>query len=122
MSLIENDINFSEECGYLKHVNNRLCLEMKKILMEQYGEYLDYFRNEEESIFEKKFKKQMETCFATMFEEVRHERSLISLLSITDPDILKQSKITCHDINIIKNLALEILHRQKCLNASHLLD
>ena len=33
----------------------------------------------------------METYFATMFEDVRHERSLILLLSLTDPDILKQS-------------------------------
>ena len=29
----------------------------------------------------------MEAYFATMFEDVRHERSLILLLSLTDPDI-----------------------------------
>ena len=33
----------------------------------------------------------MEQNFATIFEDVRHERSLILLLSLTDPDILKQS-------------------------------
>ena len=42
-----------------------------------------------------------------MFEGVRHERSLLLLLSLTDPDFLKQSKFTDDEINIIKNLALE---------------
>ena len=50
-----------------------------------------------------------------MFEDVRHERSLILLLSITDTDILKQSKFTDDEINIIKNLALENLHRHRIL-------
>ena len=54
----------------------------------------------------------MEAYFATIFEDIRHERSLILLLSITDPDILKQSKFTNDEINIIKSLALEKLHRQ----------
>ena len=49
----------------------------------------------------------MEQHFATMFEDVRHERSLILLLSLTDPDILKQPKFTDDEMNIIKNLALE---------------
>ena len=31
----------------------------------------------------------MEQTFAVMFEDIRHERSLILLLSLTDPDILK---------------------------------
>ena len=30
----------------------------------------------------------MEQNFAVMFEDIRHERSLILLLSLTDPDIL----------------------------------
>ena len=39
--------------------------------------------------------------FAKMFEDIRHERSLILKLSITDhPDILKQSKITDHEVNM----------------------
>ena len=38
---------------------------------------------------------------------------LILLLSLTDPDVLKQSKFTAHEITILKNLALEKLHRQK---------
>ena len=31
--------------------------------------------------------KKMEAFFATMFEDVRHERSLFLLVSLTDPDI-----------------------------------
>ena len=54
----------------------------------------------------------MEADFATIFEDVRHERSLILLLSLTDSDILKNSKFTDDEINVIKNLALEKLHRQ----------
>ena len=34
----------------------------------------------------------MEANFATMFEDMRHERSLLLLLSLTDPDILKKSQ------------------------------
>ena len=55
----------------------------------------------------------MKAYFATMFEDVRHERSLILLLSLTDSDILKQSKFTDDEINILKTLALEKLHRQR---------
>ena len=50
-----------------------------------------------------------------MFEDGRHERSPILLLSKTDPDILKKSKLTDDEINIIKNLALEKLRRQRIL-------
>ena len=48
-----------------------------------------------------------------MFKDVRHERSLILLLSLTDSDILRQSKFFDYEIEIIKNLALEKLHRQR---------
>ena len=61
----------------------------------------------------------MEAYFATMFEDVRHERSLILLLPLTDSDILKQSKFTDDEINITKNLALEKLHRQRILKEFH---
>ena len=57
----------------------------------------------------------MDQYFATLFEDVRHGRSLILLLSVTDPDILKQSKFTDHEIDIFKNLALEKLYRQRIL-------
>ena len=59
----------------------------------------------------------MEQFFATMFENNRHERSLILLLSLKDPDILKQSKFTDDEINIMKNLALEKLHTQRILKS-----
>ena len=52
-----------------------------------------------------------------MFEDVRHERSLILLLSLTDPDVLRQSKFTDDEIEIIRNLALEKLHRQRILKS-----
>ena len=55
----------------------------------------------------------MEQHFSTMFEDVRYERSLILLLLFTYPDILRHSKITDDAIEIIKNLALEKLHRQR---------
>ena len=43
----------------------------------------------------------MEAYFFTIFEDVRHERPLTSILSITDPDIIKKSKYTDDEINII---------------------
>ena len=64
----------------------------------------------------------MEEYFATIFEDVRHERSLMFLLSLTDSDILKQSKFTDDEINIIKNVALEKLHRQRVLKEHMAMD
>ena len=61
----------------------------------------------------------MDAYFNTIFEDIRHERSLILFLSLTDPDILKQSKFTDHEIDIIKNIALEKLHRQRILKEYH---
>ena len=48
----------------------------------------------------------MEQYFSTMFEDVRHERSLILTLSLTDTDILSQSKFTDDEIEMIKILLL----------------
>ena len=64
----------------------------------------------------------MEQYFKTVFEDVGHERSLILLSSLTDPDILKQSKFTDDEINFIKNLALEKLHRQRILKEHIAMD
>ena len=44
----------------------------------------------------------MEHYVAVMFEDVRHERSLILLLSVTDPDILRQSIFTDHKLTLLK--------------------
>ena len=60
-----------------------------------------------------------------MFEDVRQERSLIMLLSLTDSDLLKEYKLTDDEMNIMKNLALEKFHRQRFLKeyvASSLLE
>ena len=64
----------------------------------------------------------MEAYFNTIFEDIRYERGLILLLSLTDSDILKQSKFTDDEINIIKNIALEKLHRQRILKENAALD
>ena len=39
----------------------------------------------------------MEAYFNTIFEDVRHERSLILLLSLVEPGILRQSKFLDHE-------------------------
>ena len=61
----------------------------------------------------------MEAYFNNLFDDIRHERSLILLLSLTEPDILKQSKFTDHEIDIIKNIALENLYRQRISKEYH---
>ena len=50
----------------------------------------------------------MEAYFSSLFEDIRHERSLIILLSLTDPDILKQSKFTDDEINTKKSCSRKI--------------
>ena len=57
----------------------------------------------------------MEAHFVSIFEDIRHERSLLLLLSIVEPNIIRQSKFLDHEIEIIKNIALEKLHRQRNL-------
>ena len=64
----------------------------------------------------------MENYFANLFENIHYERSLILLLSLTDPDILKQSKFTDDEIEIIKSLALEKLYRQRILKEHVAMD
>ena len=64
----------------------------------------------------------MESYFSNLFEDIRHERSLILLLSLVEPNILKQSKFTDHEIEIIKNLAPEKLYRQRILKEHIALD
>ena len=64
----------------------------------------------------------MEEYLATIFEDVRHERSPIYFLSLIEPDILKQSKFTDDETDIFKKFALEKLHRQRILKESIALD
>ena len=42
----------------------------------------------------------MENYFAAMFEDIRHERSLLILLTLTDLEILKQRGFTVHELII----------------------
>ena len=57
----------------------------------------------------------MEQNFDSVFGDARHERSLILLLSIVEPDYLRQSNFLDHGIEIIKNIALEKLQRPRNL-------
>ena len=51
--LIQNDKNLLKGIGFSKNDINRLSIEFKNILIEQHEEWLDYIKNEEESIIEK---------------------------------------------------------------------
>ena len=64
----------------------------------------------------------MEEYFSNLFEDVRHERSPILLLSSVEPSILKQSKFTDHGKEMNKNLALEKLHRQRTIKEHIAMD
>ena len=64
----------------------------------------------------------MDQYFNTILKYIRYERSLILLLSLVEPSILSQSKFTDHEIEIIKNIALEKLHRQRNLKEIVALD
>ena len=50
--LIRNDKNLLKEIAFSKKDNNLLNLELKKILLEEYENYLDYIKDQEESILE----------------------------------------------------------------------
>ena len=51
--LIQNDKNLLTEIGFGRNDINRLNLDFKNILIEEYETYLDYIKNEEESVIEK---------------------------------------------------------------------
>ena len=57
-----------------------------------------------------------------MFEDVRHERSLNLILSLRNPDTLRQNKFTGDEIINIKNLALEKFYRQRSLKECVAID
>ena len=50
MFLIKDDKNLLKEVGFSKNDINSLSLEFKNILLEEYEVYLDYIKNEEESV------------------------------------------------------------------------
>ena len=51
--LIQNDKNLLKEIGFSKNDINSLNLELKNILLQEFEDYLDYIKNQEESILEK---------------------------------------------------------------------
>ena len=51
--LIQNDKNLLKEIGFSKNNINRLSIEFKNILLEEFEDYLSYIKNEEKSILEK---------------------------------------------------------------------
>ena len=51
--LIQNDKNLLKEIGFSKNDINRLSIEFKKILLEEFEEYLSYIKNVEESVIER---------------------------------------------------------------------
>ena len=51
--LIKNDKNLLKEIGFSKNDINLLNLEFKNILLEGFEDYLDYIKDQEESILEK---------------------------------------------------------------------
>ena len=53
MFLIKDDKNLLKEVGFSKNDINFLSLEFKNILLEEYENYLDYIKNEEESVIER---------------------------------------------------------------------
>ena len=51
--LIQNDKNLLHEVGFSQRDINRLSIEFKNIILEEFEEYLSYIKNQEESIIEK---------------------------------------------------------------------
>ena len=51
--LIQNDKNLLNQIGFAKADINSLNLEFKNILLEEHEDYLDYIKNQEESVIER---------------------------------------------------------------------
>ena len=64
----------------------------------------------------------MDQYFSNLFEDIRYERPLILLLSLVEPDILKQSKFTNNEVNILKDIALEKIFLQRNLKVYFAMD
>ena len=53
MFLIENDVDFLHECGYLKNDFYRLCMEFEETLFDQNWDYLECVKHQEEAFNER---------------------------------------------------------------------
>ena len=51
--LIQNDKNLLNEVGFSQRDITRLSIEFKNILLEEFPDYLDHIKNEEEPIIER---------------------------------------------------------------------
>ena len=51
--LIQNDKNLSKEIGFSKNDNILINIDFKNILLEGYEIYLDFIKDQEESVLEK---------------------------------------------------------------------
>ena len=51
--LIQNEKNLLKEIGFSKNDINRLSIEFKNVLLEEFEDYLSHIKNGEESILEK---------------------------------------------------------------------
>ena len=91
-------------------------------MLEEYEQYLNFIKNEEESVIGRFLNKKMDQYFSKLFEDIRYERSLILLLSLIEPDILRQSKFIDDEIKIIKDVALDKIHRQRILKEIAAMD
>ena len=56
-NLIKNDVDFLQECGFLKSDIGRLSLEFKIIILEKNEENYSYVKKEKEYILERFLKK-----------------------------------------------------------------
>ena len=64
----------------------------------------------------------MEQYFSNLFGDIRFERALILILSLAEPDILKQSKFNDNKVSIIKDIAFEKVFRQRNLKEYFAMD
>ena len=58
MFLIKNDNDLLQECGFLRFVDSHFRFECKTIFLEQNEDYLEYTKNQEESLNERIMNKQ----------------------------------------------------------------
>ena len=71
MFLIQNDKILLHEIGFSERDMDRLNLEFNFILLAQHENYLDYVKDQVESMFEKFLNKKMEAYFSNVFEDIR---------------------------------------------------
>ena len=64
----------------------------------------------------------MEAYFSNLFKDIRFERTPILILSIVEPEILKQSKFTDNEVSTIKDIALGKIFHQRIFKEYFAMD